>query len=627
MPHDLNLRKAIRGGSGIDLNPPGPGVGVDRAPSAGLDLVGAAAPVAIPREPAPEIPAQALPEAPALPPSQAQPSRSLIPTFDDDPVGFISLALRDVGAALQGLPSPVRELQKLEAQRRDSELKSLDISLRVLSAGRKQLEGVPADQREAAAREFGAQFDLPVDIGKLLLRTSEIPNLDSVLEQFGDETNQRIVQDMTNGDLEAIIGLTKDGDFMARMEAATDERLLPMVTAKLGAITEIIQNQASQSAGLERALASFETDEDGRTIIGLADLERLITNLPANLALTPAEFGVLKRNGDTLLTAGINTPELTAKIAETEATRKPLEQIAAEGLAGRQTPEEAAAVVTAKEEAKARLRADGTIQRRITKSADGFFRYDDGTRVYPNVEKAEDQGSRRYQNLGAYVDKDSGKFVGEVTFDTHTKKRTIVIDGVEQSVPSSVIPITESDLHLNAMTANNFFKLATEIEDTERGLRELTRFMDDAKDTGQGFRLLADQFLGHMNTIFGDELTEEQFKTFASTGRLQGLLGAYRKEVVGGGVMTEQDARRVIARLGGDFDLTRNRDVAAVLIRELLEEKLSRYNNLLLPQFNGQLTTADRRGFTAKKEIKVDESVFSIKEPAIPNLPAGFEVD
>ncbi len=320
--------------------------------------------------------------------------------------------------------------------------------------------------------------------------------------------------------------------------------------------------------------------------------------------------------------------ELQTKLTEQGALAPGEVKLAGEKAAAkRQSPQELAAAVTAKEEARLRVKGGGEIQRRITKSADGFYRYDDGERVFPGIEKAEEQGSRRFQNLGAYVDQETGKFVGEVTFDTRNSERTINIGGKEQPVPPSVIPITESNLHKNAMTGEQFFSLATETEDTERGLRELTRFMTDSKDTRQGWRLLADQFLGHMNTIFGNELSEEQFKTFASTGRLQGLLGAYRKEVVGGGVMTEQDALRVIARLGGDFDLTRNRDVAAALIRELMGEKLSRYNNLLLPMFNGQLTTVDRRGFTEKKPITMDESVFSITEPTIPPPPPGAVID
>ena len=340
--------------------------------------------------------------------------------------------------------------------------------------------------------------------------------------------------------------------------------------------------------------------------------------------------------------AAARRPNIDRIRAESEAVLKSLDRLVAEqtalapvrvaeaGLtaaAKRQTPQEQAAVVSAKEEARLRVQGGGEIQRRITKSADGFFRYDDGTRVFPGVEKAEQQGSRRFQNLGAYVDQKTGEFVGEVTFDTRNSERTINIGGKEQPVPAGVIPITESNLHKNAMTGEQFFQLATEIQDTERGLRELTRFMTDAKDTRQGWQLLADQFLGHMNTIFGNELSEEQFKTFASTGRLQGLLGAYRKEVVGGGVMTEQDALRVIARLGGDFNLTRNREVAAALIRELMEEKLSRFNNLLLPMFNGQLTTVDRRGFTEKKIIEIDESVFSISESKIPPPPPGAVID
>lgn len=597
MPHnDSNL-----GRSGLDLSRPGPGIGT-------------AAPVTISREP--QIPV----------PSQAQPSRS---QFEDDPIGAISFGLREVGAALQGQPLPSVERRKLQAQQeaegRRAERDAGRFALQVNAQLKADIDGLNDEQAAPIIAQYTKNFGQAaggIDFAELVPQLRALTIDPKVLTTLvGDPDIADAILAITNGDREEVLKLAADGGFVKQALASIDARNGPGFLAKLDEVLGMIQDPAQQTAGLEQFVSGLPRDDTGKLIITEANIGQLNEFLPE--PITPAEFSFFERNPEELAQRDIVLGTTAAKRQED----RPLEQIAAEGEARRQTPAQAAAVVTAQEEARERVRPDGTTQRRITKSADGFYRYDDQTRVFPNVEKSDDQGSRRYQNLGAYVDKDSGKFVGEVTFDTHTKKRTIVMDGVEQSVPSSVIPITESDLHLNAMSANNFFKLATEIEDTERGLRELTRFMDDAKDTGQGFRLLADQFLGHMNTIFGDELTEEQFKTFASTGRLQGLLGAYRKEVIGGGVMTEKDALRVIARLGGDFNLIRNKDVAAVLIRELMEEKLSRYNNLLLPQFNGQLTTGDRRGFTAKEKIEVDESVFSAKEPAAPPLPSGFEID
>ena len=320
------------------------------------------------------------------------------------------------------------------------------------------------------------------------------------------------------------------------------------------------------------------------------------------------------------------TEDLTrdSKAKTTEATtraRKEVETEFAPALADARRP----TLKRIQDEARARVLGSGKIDKPI-KAADGFWRYPGTGKKVFDVEKAENQGSRRFQNLGAYVDKETGRFLGEAEFDTTTKARTITVDGKEQSIPDNAIPITESKLHLNAMTGQQFFDLTTEVEAADRSLKQLSQFMSDAKDTRQGWQLIADQFLGHMNTIFGNKLSDDQFKAFASTGRLQGLLGAFRKEVVGGGVMTEQDALRVISRLGGDFDLTRNREVAAVLIREIMGVKLSQYE-LLRKHYNAQLNTTNRGAFEPKEPIEFDESLFNVGPSTEPLPPPGAVLD
>jgi hypothetical protein len=59
---------------------------------------------------------------------------------------------------------------------------------------------------------------------------------------------------------------------------------------------------------------------------------------------------------------------------------------------------------------------------------------------------------------------------------------------------------------------------------------------------------------------------------------LQSLLGAMRKEVVGGGVMTEQDAKRVIQALGGNINAMTNPTLVAAALRRLYTEKYNSYS-------------------------------------------------
>jgi len=319
------------------------------------------------------------------------------------------------------------------------------------------------------------------------------------------------------------------------------------------------------------------------------------------------------------------TQTLAQIAAEAAAKRPPtqtLAQIAAEAAAKRQTPEQAAAVARA--QAEARLSAG---KGRITKAADGFHYYDNGERAFPDVEKPEDEGlRRRYQNAGLYVNQETGEIIGEGVFDTTDGERFIVIDGERVPVPDNAVPKTKSDANKNAMTGEQFFSLATEAADAEKSIRELTRFMDGVANTSQGWRLLADQVLGGLNTVFGEQLTEEQREAIVAEGRLQGLLGANRVAVLGGGVMTEQDALRLISRLGGDFNMTRNKEAAALLIKDLFDEKVWHYNNLLLPTYNGQLKATYRGEFTAKEPIEFDASMFDLIPEAEVPIPKGYEL-
>lgn len=94
--------------------------------------------------------------------------------------------------------------------------------------------------------------------------------------------------------------------------------------------------------------------------------------------------------------------------------------------------------------------------------------------------------------------------------------------------------------------------------------------------------------------------------------------------------MTENDALRVIAALGGDLGLLRNRDVAARLIKDLMLEKMRKYNERHVPIFNAQLKF-NRGDIPALEKIEIPESLFEAdfkkKESKAPPPPKGFVVN
>lgn len=220
------------------------------------------------------------------------------------------------------------------------------------------------------------------------------------------------------------------------------------------------------------------------------------------------------------------------------------------------------------------------------------------------------------QSKGAYVDEATGEYLGEGIFDPNSGEMMLKGKaGATTPMPPNARPITESGLSANTIKGNDWIKLTRAVRDDERAITALNRYMENVGKAEEGWRLIADQFIGEMKTVLGngDELTDTEFATLVQAGELQGLLGGFREEVVGGGVMTEQDALRVINRLGGGVTATRNRDVVAQLLREVMQEKLDTYD-LNRRHYNAQLKATPRgKGFQPKDPIDVDMSIFDTR--------------
>ncbi len=219
-------------------------------------------------------------------------------------------------------------------------------------------------------------------------------------------------------------------------------------------------------------------------------------------------------------------------------------------------------------------------------------------------QKREDKPG--YRPLGPYVD-ENGNYMGEGVFVADTAEYMLHSGRQLIPMPSNAKPITETGLSRNLMTGDQFMKLAEETTETETALRQLERYWNTVKDSNEGWRLLADQYIGQLKTIFGGELNQKQLTTLIQAKQLQGLLGRMKLEVVGGGPMTETDALRVIMNLGGDVSALRNTDVVAYQIRNIMRDKADRYNNVLRPIYNAQVRGLPRgQGLMEKPAITFD---------------------
>src|SRR5262249_43229553 len=83
-------------------------------------------------------------------------------------------------------------------------------------------------------------------------------------------------------------------------------------------------------------------------------------------------------------------------------------------------------------------------------------------------------------------------------------------------------------------------------------LKAMEAYSKQAGGLPQGYRRWANDWAAKVKTFLGNQnLTPEQFDQLEASARQQALLGMLRTTIVGPGVMTEQDAQRIIEALGG----------------------------------------------------------------------------
>lgn len=157
-------------------------------------------------------------------------------------------------------------------------------------------------------------------------------------------------------------------------------------------------------------------------------------------------------------------------------------------------------------------------------------------------------------------------------------------------------------------------ELEIEINNEDTAIIELADYIKTAGNLPSGLPKLANQASEAIKAFFNvnaDEYTEEELMQRLQEGRMQGLLGRLRVETVGGGVMTEQDAYRIVQKLGGDPKTAFNNPARVQkAIGEVMANKYKSYAKKV-KQYNDQI----ERGFGAMGKqaivpIQIDESLF-----------------
>ena len=225
--------------------------------------------------------------------------------------------------------------------------------------------------------------------------------------------------------------------------------------------------------------------------------------------------------------------------------------------------------------------------------------------------KAATVGTRQYSEGFMVRDKNSN-FAGFTFVDNSTGEVKVrKPNGELVPMTEDFIPATATSFGKEILPINDFMKLRGQVTDDEISLN---RFSNYAKRVGQlpvGISRLADEFSARFKTLMGDPMTKQQITAALAKGELQGLIGATRLSTVGGGVMTEQDAIRVVQRLGGDVDSFQNPEVVRRAIASVYAERYRRsqdnlnFYNLAVDNYYGRPNSQGAAFYKPLKPIDV----------------------
>lgn len=215
-----------------------------------------------------------------------------------------------------------------------------------------------------------------------------------------------------------------------------------------------------------------------------------------------------------------------------------------------------------------------------------------------------------------------GKKVSAVFDPNRGQYGTVGNDGKFNPLPEGSRPTTASVG--NPLSRSQYFKLKNDYRTEGTALTKMNKYFKTVGDANTGFAKLADQISAKVRTAFGSKtLTPEQLSSQVGEGQLQGLLGLFRTDIVGPGVMTEYDAERVLRALGGDFKLLQNPAVVKSLLQDIYADKMARVKDFETEiNFNSQYFPGD-----VKPRIDVPETLGGGKPAAAGGPPPAAIAD
>ena len=190
--------------------------------------------------------------------------------------------------------------------------------------------------------------------------------------------------------------------------------------------------------------------------------------------------------------------------------------------------------------------------------------------------------------------------------------RNDMFGGERKATISNVGNINDQDI-----TPNKMLALSQDITNKENQLVNLSRYMENVDNSYVGMEKLAVQFKTMMKTILNDyDLTPQELNQAILGGQFDGLIGQNRLEIVGGGVMTEPDALKIMSALGGDPDkIDTNPMIAIEQMSNIFAQKYRTYANEL-ELYNINASAGGFTNYPKKETITFNDNFLGVISPS-----------
>jgi len=213
----------------------------------------------------------------------------------------------------------------------------------------------------------------------------------------------------------------------------------------------------------------------------------------------------------------------------------------------------------------------------------------------------------KFFNAGVFVERESGGNPVQTVRELASGRVGTVDDkGAFTSLDMARYkPTTASDANVFMQEAD-FKKLADSVVDQENSIKALNRYAKTAGGLPQGIEKLQTRISSAIKTSITQEpLTEEEVAMGISKARQERLLGALRTTILGPGVLTENDAARIINAVGGDINsVLTNPVIVQETIQELLDEKMNSYQQNLQIYNKGVVGRYSQAGYKQRAGVE-----------------------